>query len=127
MLALLLLLATASAQAQPERVGTLFYSPAERAGIVAARRADQPGLTFSSTRVSLGGLVKRGRGKSTAWVNGQAVAEGQAVPAAGVPVISAKSVAIDDQPVRVRETLDLESGSVSDVLPPGAFSVRRPK
>lgn len=127
-LALLLLLpVTASAQSGQERLGTLFYSPAERTAIVAARRGEQSGAVYYGTSVSVTGLVKRGGHKSTAWINGQTVAEGQAVPAAGVPVISAKSVTIDGQPVRVRETLDLESGARTDALPKGAVSVRRQK
>jgi len=124
---LLLLSAAASAQSSPERLGTLFYSPAERAAIMAARRVEQQGVVSYGTSVSVSGLVKRGRQKSTAWINGQTVAEGQAVPAAGVPVISAKNVTIDGRPVRVRETLDLESGARTDALPQGAVSVRRQK
>ena len=122
---LLLLPVIASAQASQERLGTLFFSPAERAAMVVARRGEQSGVINYGTSVSVTGLVKRGRQKSTAWINGQTVAEGQAVPAAGVPVIGAKSVTIDGQPVRVRETLDLESGARSDALPQGAVSVRR--
>ena len=94
---------------------------------MAARRGEQPGVVSYGTSVSVSGLVKRGRQKSTAWINGQTVAEGQAVPAAGVPVISAKNVTIDGQPVRVRETLELESGARTDVLPQGAVSVKRQK
>lgn len=128
MLALLLLLpAVASAQSSEERLGTLFFSPAERSAIVVARRVDQPGVVSYGTSVSVTGLVKRGGQKSTAWINGQTVTEGQAVPAAGVPVIGAKSVTIDGQPLRVRETLDLESGARADALPKGAVSVRRQK
>lgn len=105
----------------------MFFSAAERGVIVAARRDDQSGVINYGTSVSVTGLVKRGGQKSTVWINGQTVAEGQAVPAAGVPVISAKSVAIDGHPVRVRETLDLESGARADALPEGAVSVRRQK
>lgn len=124
---LFLLPAAASAQSGRERLGTLFFSPAERSAIVVARRGEQPGVVSYGTSVSVTGLVKRGGQKSTAWINGQTVAEGQAIPAAGVPVISARSVTIDGQPVRVRETLDLESGARADALPKGAVSVRRQK
>jgi len=123
----LLLPATASAQPGEERLGTLFFSPAERAAIVAARRSAPSGVVNYGTSVSVSGLVKRGRQKSTAWINGQTVAEGQAVPAAGIPVISARGVTIDGQNVRVRETLDLESGARNDALPKGAVSIRRQK
>lgn len=123
----LLLPAVANAQPGRERLGTLFFSAAERGAIVAARRDAQTGAISYGTSVSVTGLVKRSGDKSTAWINGQTVAEGQAVPAAGVPVISAKSVTIDGQPVRVRETLDLESGARADALPEGAVSIRRQK
>ena len=125
-LSLLLLPVTAGAQTSQERLGTLLFSPEERAAIVVARRGEQPTIS-SGTAVSVTGLVKRGGQKSTAWINGQTVAEGQGIPAAGVPVISTNSVTIDGQPVRVRETLDLESGARTDALPQGAVSVRRQK
>lgn len=115
------------AQSSQEPLGTLLYSPAERAAIVAARRGEQGEVMGSGTSVSVSGLVKRGRQKSTAWINGQTVAEGQPVPSAGVPAIEARSVTIDGRSVRVRETLDLESGARTDALPQGAVSVRRQK
>ena len=126
-LSLLLLPAVAGAQPSQERLGTLFYSTAERTAIVVARRGEQLGVINSGTSVSVTGLVKRGGQKSTAWINGQTVAEGQGIPDAGVPVISNNRVTIDGQPVRVRETVDLESGVRNDVLPQGALSVRRQK
>lgn len=116
-----------SAQPGEEQLGTLFYSPVERAAIVAARRGETSGVVTQGTFVTVSGLVKRGRQKSTAWINGQTVTEGQSVPAAGIPAIGAKSVTIDGQDVRVRETLDLESGARSDALPQGAVSVRPQK
>ncbi len=127
----MLLSAAACAQSVQEGMGTLFFSPAERAAIAAARKDEQAGTANAEinygTSVSLGGLVKRERSRSTAWINGKTVAEGQAVPAAGIPVISARKVTIDGQPLRVRETLDLESGLRSDALPPGAVSVKPAK
>lgn len=123
----LLLPAAAGAQSGEDRMGTLFFSPAERAAVMAKRRGEPQGVVTSGTTVSVSGLVKRGGQKSTAWINGQTVTEGQAVPVAGIPVISARGVRIDGQDVRVRETLDLESGARSDALPKGAVSVRRQK
>jgi hypothetical protein len=115
------------AQSSQGSLGTLLYSPAERAAIVAARRGEQVGVMSSGASVTVSGLVKRGRQKSTTWINGQTVAEGQPVPSAGVPAIEAKSVTIDGRSVRVRETLDLESGARTDALPQGAVSVRPQK
>lgn len=138
-LSLMLLPAIASAQTTKVEIGTLFYSPAERTAIVAARTngasrdpseeigGGTKGEKNFGTSVSVSGLVKRGRGKGTAWINGKTVAEGQAVPAAGIPVISPKSVVFEGQSVRVREMLDLETGLRTDALPPGAVSVKPSK
>lgn len=138
-LSLMLLPDIASAQTNQVEIGALFYSPAERTAIVAARtnggsgdiggemEGGKKGEKNFGTSVAVSGLVKRGSGKGTAWINGKAVAEGQAVPSAGIPVISPKSVIFDGQPVRVRETLDLESGLRTDALPPGAVSVKPSK
>ena len=124
---LALLPAIVCAQSSQEPLGTLFYSAGERAAIVAARRDERGVATSSGASVSLSGVVKRGRQKSTAWINGQTVVEGQAVAAAGVPVINSGSVVFDGQPVRVRQSLDLESGARTDALPQGAVSVKRQK
>ncbi|MCF8177848.1 MAG: hypothetical protein K9J74_05030 [Sulfuritalea sp.] len=138
-LSTMLLPISAPAQTNHERIGTLFYSPQERVAIVHTRSIEAPdaakgefgegkkGGAGSGKSVAVSGLVKRNRGKGTAWINGKTVAEGQAVPAAGIPVISPKSVIFDGQSVRVRETLDLESGARTDALPPGAVSVKPAK
>ena len=138
-LSVLLLPISAPAQTNQDRIGTLFYSPQERVAIVHTRSIEGPGAAkgelggakkggaVSGKSVAVSGLVKRNRGKGTAWINGKTVAEGQAVPAAGIPVISPKSVIFDGQSVRVRETLDLESGVRTDALPPGTVSVKPAK
>ena len=117
------------AVAQPSKtsLGTLFYSSGERAAIVALRQTQSGVVTKTSTSIFVGGLVRRASGKGSAWINGQVVAEGHAVASAGVPVIEARQVVVDGHPVRVRETVDIESGARSDALPAGAVSVRRQK
>jgi hypothetical protein len=121
-----LLMPSALAQRGQERLGTLFYSQAERSAIVAARKGEVSGAAAASasSALVLTGVVKRTGQKGTVWINGQPVAEGQAIPAAGVPKLETGRVIIDGQPVRVREGLDVESGARTDALPPGAVSVK---
>jgi hypothetical protein len=127
LVSLTLFAAESGAQLAPENLGTLFYTPAERTGIVAARVDQQAGGFNFDTSLSVTGLVKRGRAKGTAWINGQIVAEGQSVHSGAIPQIGDRSVAIDGQAVRVGETLDVESAARTDFIPPGAVSVRKQK
>jgi hypothetical protein len=115
------------AQSSQDRLGTLFYSPVERAMIGASRKGDGSEVEGVSANVSLTGVVSRDGRKGTAWINGRPVKEGEAISSAGVPVIEAGRVVIDGKGVRVRETLELESGARSDALPPGAVMIRRSK
>ena len=78
----LVLPVTAGAQSGEERLGTLFFSPAERSAVMAMRRGEQQGVINFGTTVSVSGLVKRGGQKSTALIKGHTGAEGQAVPSA---------------------------------------------
>lgn len=117
----------ANAQSGNSGLGTLFYSSAERAAIIALRQTQLGVVSNPGTSISVGGLVRRASGKGAAWINGQMVAEGHAVESAGVPVIEARQVIVDGHPVRVRETVDIESGARSDALPAGAVSIRRQK
>lgn len=90
-----------------------------------ARKGELPGAAASTnTTVVLTGLVRRNGQKGTVWINGQPVAEGQAVPAAGIPQLEAGHVLIDGKPVRVREGIDVETGARTDALPQGAVSVK---
>lgn len=124
-LLLLLPLTAAAAPAETERLGTLFYSPAERSAISSAREGKSGNDTASGLTVS--GIIKREHGKSTAWINNQAIAEGQPVPPAAAPGITAQGIIIDGKPVRVGETVNLITGEKTDVLPPGSVSVGKKK
>lgn len=124
---LLIVPAHGGAQTTKPGLGTLFYSPEERVAIIAARLAQAGGVAISGTMVSVGGIVRRASGKGTAWINGQVVAEGQAIASAGVPVIEPRRVLIDGHSVKVRETVDIESGAHSDALPPGAVTIKKQK
>lgn len=105
------------------RLGTLFYSAAERSSINQARLAAVSGAAGVSAAnvVSINGIVKRQGGKSTAWVNGQAVNENQPLPAAiGTAAISAAGIVLNGKSVRVGETLDLTTQERHDIVLPGA-------
>lgn len=106
-----------------ERLGALFYTPTERDALVRARQgqADTP---LHISRVTVNGLVKRDRGHSTAWVNGQAVEDGQTLPLAGRVGVGRASVSVDGKPLRVGESLDLMTRERGDVVAPGAVTVK---
>ncbi len=126
-LALFLLFAAGNAGAATggERLGTLFYSPAERAALVSARSGDTRQDTVSGLR--LGGIVKRAGGKGMVWINGQPLPEGQPVSTAPAPEITAQGATIDGKPVRVGETVNLVTGERIDIVPPGAVSSGKKK
>lgn len=107
--------------------GTLFFSPQERASISAARRVILGATGSSGATITVGGLVQRDKGKGSAWINGQVVPEGQAVQSAGIPAIDKRDITIEGHRVRVRETVDIESGARVDALPAGSVNVKAGK
>lgn len=119
---------TDAGAANPDsRLGTLIYSPQERTSISAARRVIQGATGSSGATISVGGLVRRDKGKGSAWINGQVVLEGQAVQSAGIPAIDKRDITIEGHRVRVRETVDIESGARVDALPAGSVNVKAGK
>jgi len=115
------------AQVLQDRLGTIFYSPAERALITATRKGGEFATDRNAASVSLTGIVSRSGSKGTAWINGRPIAEGESLTATGVPSLQPGQIMIDGKQVRVRETLELESGTRAGSLPPGAVTVRRGK
>ncbi|MFA6971572.1 MAG: hypothetical protein WC208_09245 [Gallionella sp.] len=98
--------------AQANTIGTVFYSPAERAALVASRS----GIT-QSVLYTLNGITQRGAGKSVAWINGRAVTQ---VPQdAAIPslVINRDHILIEGKQIKVGETLDIISGQRTLRLP----------
>lgn len=112
-----------------EDLGRLFFTPDQRAALDARRKARVPDRPTITTTVSpttrLDGYVKRQGGRSTVFVNGDAVLEGTAdAPVIDperrggrVPVTSGEG----GQRVELRpgETLDRDTGRVRDVLGEG--------
>lgn len=100
-------------------LGPLFYSAAEREAIVRARSGPEEQVKAPSL-VHVSGILLREGGKSVAWVNGQAVAEGQAIYP-GMPLsIKQGYIMIKNDKVRPGETLDLTSRDRIDTLNRGA-------
>lgn len=118
----------AFAQGVQDRLGTLFFSPAERNLISAVRRGEEVAQDGGvGAKLSLTGVVSRAGRKGTAWINGRPVFEGAGSEASGSTKFARGRVEIDGRSVRVRETADLDAEGTSDVLPPGSVIVRRAK
>lgn len=111
-----------------EHLGTLFYSAAERSALVRARKGQTDTVSAPvSNLMTLNGVVKRKSGNSTAWINGQAVKDGQSVPPANRLATTERGVTLDGKPVHVGETLDLTTLQRSDIVAPGTVTIRRAK
>ena len=114
-----------AADTPPRRLGTLLYSAVERSSISQAR-LDQVSNNAVNvvSQVSVNGFVQRQGGKSTAWLNGQPVKEGDPFPPVKRMTTTKKGIQIDGQPVRVGETLDLTTLERHDIVQPGALTTK---
>jgi hypothetical protein len=130
----LLLLAAcllASEACLAEELGRLFFTPEQRQALDARRRARMPDrpsapmVTSPTTR--LDGYVQRGNGKSTVFVNGEAVPE--SAPEAPRIGGSRATVNVGESGARTAlkpgETLDRGTGEVRDVVPEGQVRIER--
>lgn len=127
-----LLLASAGASAQA--LGRLFFTPEQRAALDARRKArvpDKPAATPQAespiTRVN--GAVQRSGGRSTVWVNGEAIVEGSDEGGASVRRSAPNRVSIPAgeggrrRELKVGESLDRGNGEVRDVIGEGEIKV----
>lgn len=99
-------------------LGALLFTPAQRASIIQARRQTQPANSRSDIVQKFDGVVSRSNGKSTLWINGQAQPEGQP----NTPPLQGVDAVIDGKRLRVGESLDPLTGTLGDVVAPGAVS-----
>lgn len=110
-----------------QELGRLFFTPEQRSALDARRKArvpDKPAAAavVASPTTRLDGYVRRSRGPSTVWVNGESVdarpgAEGQvAVP------VGEGGARVGMKP---GEVLDRGTGEVRDVLGNGQIRIRR--
>ncbi|HUK04872.1 MAG TPA: hypothetical protein VLV90_07305 [Burkholderiales bacterium] len=128
------LLGAAGARAQ--ELGRLFFTPEQRAALDARRKArvpDKPAAAPQAespiTRVN--GEVQRSGGRSTVWVNGEAIPEGapagaaQPAPSAAGPghVSLPAGESAQRYDLRVGESLDRGSGEVRDVIGEGEIRI----
>jgi hypothetical protein len=117
------------ATAEAQELGRLFFTPDQRAALDARRKArvpDRPQVTNTvSPTTRLDGYVKRQGGRSTVFVNGEAVLEGtQDAPVVDperrggrLPVTAGEGGPRVD--LRPGETLDRTNNQVTDVLGEG--------
>jgi len=122
-----------------EDLGRLFFTPEQRAALDARRKAripDKPSVVVVESPVTrLDGIVTRGGGKSTVWVNGEPVPEG--VNPEGLRVRQRRSesgrVTVDigetDSQVdlKIGQSFDRATGEVRDSLDGGEVTITRRK
>jgi hypothetical protein len=113
---LLLVLLTVGASAQAEPLGRLFFTPAQRAALdqrrqlaVQAEEANRPGPAV----LAVNGQVRRSSGRRTTWINGSPLTEAAPLPGGLTPL-------------KVGESIHVESGERSDLLKGGQLTVSRP-
>jgi hypothetical protein len=115
--------------AQAEDFGRLFFTPEQRAALDARRKArvpDRPAVTsVVSPTTRLDGYVKRSGGRSTVFVNGEALLEGTTDAPVVDPERRGGRVPVSGGEGRPRvelrpgEVLDRDTGAVRDVLGAG--------
>jgi hypothetical protein len=133
-LATLLALACLAAFKPPaaaQEIGRLFFTPEQRQALDARRKArmpDRPNAPVTTSPTTrLNGYVQRGNGKSTVFVNGEAVPE----HAPEAPRIGGDRATINIGESGARaglkpgESIDRSTGEVRDVLGNGEIRVHR--
>ncbi len=112
---------------EAQELGRLFFTQEQRAALDARRKArvpDKPtAVTVASPTTRLDGYVKRSRGPSTVWVNGESIQENVAERDGRVGVSVGESGARVG--LKPGEVLDRGSGEVRDVIGDGEIRVRR--
>jgi hypothetical protein len=130
----LVLFPVGSCLAQQPSLGRLFFTAEQRAALDARRRAgvpDQSAPVAASPTTRLDGYVKRSGGKSTVWVNGQAIPEAAPDAPRIDPGEARVTLPVGESRARVGlkpgETLDRGTGVVRDVIGEGEIKVRPSK
>jgi hypothetical protein len=130
-----LLGAAAPAPAAAQELGRLFFTPEQRTALDARRKArvpDKPAATpqVESPVTRVNGIVQRSGGKSTVWVNGEAIPESAQAGSQGAPQPAGAgrvSVPLGEGSrgldMRVGESLNRGSGEVSDIVGKGEVKV----
>ena len=134
--ALAALLLLCAGQSAAQELGRLFFTPEQRAALDARRAArlpDRPvSVVAASPTTRLDGYVKRSGGKSTVWVDGEAVPEGTQPeglrlrrgddPSRVTVIVGEDGRRVD---LRIGQTLDRGSGEVKDLIGGGEVRLER--
>lgn len=135
-----ILLAAGASAAAAQELGRLFFTPEQRAELDARRKArvpDKPAAVtaIESPRTRLDGYVKRSNGESTVWLNGQPVPVGTGSNEAQIHSSRNRPDTVTVEagdgkkrriPLRVGETLERDTGEVTDVLGGGSVKLSPP-
>ena len=125
-----LILGGMTAPCASQDIGRLFFTPEQRAALDGRRKARMPDKPSAvpivvSPTTRLDGFVRRSDGRSTVWVNGEALGEsGPDAPRIepGRSTDARVSVSVGDSGARTAlkpgQVLDRDSGEVRDVLGP---------
>ena len=120
-----------------QELGRLFFTPEQRQALDQRRRARVPDRPSAPLVVSpttrLDGYVRRSRGPSTVWVNGETIPENAQPDSARMTPRSPNPGRVSIPPregsqrhdLRVGESLDSSSGEVRDVIGEGEIRIRR--
>ncbi len=134
---LVLIAALASPPVEAQELGRLFFTPEQRTALDARRKAripDKPtAVVVESPVTRLDGLVSRGGGRSTVWVNGEPVPEGTQPEGIRVQPRRADSGRVrveigesDNQvDLKIGQSFDRGTGEVRDSLGDGEVKVNR--
>jgi hypothetical protein len=127
----MLLILVISTPCAAQELGRLFFTPEQRQALDQRRRARVPDRPSAPLVVSpttrMDGYVQRRGGKSTVWVNGEALPE----TAPEAPRIGSGRVTVNigesgsRAGLRPGEVLDRGTGEVRDVLGEGEIRIRR--
>jgi hypothetical protein len=118
-----------------QELGRLFFTPEQRAALDARRKArvpDKPAAVpqAESPVTRIDGAVRRSGGRSTVWVNSEALPEGRQADGAkisererGAGRVTLPTGEGAQRDLRVGESLDRGSGEVKDVIGEGEIKV----
>jgi hypothetical protein len=125
----------AAPPAGAQELGRLFFTPEQRAALDARRKARVPDKPAAVAQVEspvtrINGAVRRSGGKSTVWVNNEAIQEGAQADGAkiagrerGAGRVTLPTGEGAQRDLSVGQSLDRGSGEVRDVIGEGEIRV----
>lgn len=126
-----------STHAFGQELGRLFFTPEQRSGLDARRKAripDKPAAVVVESPVTrLDGYVSRSGGKATVWLNGEPIPEGiqpdglRVRPQRGSSSRMTVDIGENENQVdlKIGQSFDRDSGEVRDSLNGGDISITR--